>query len=125
MFRGNIRDKATAGCLSLHRLALDTFQPPGQREPYITDSIDRQFPFRLSERKREPRGFGYRARIGYISPSVIGLNAHVQHLPRREYAMLKKNEPFRRQPRQRLMAVPGRKKVTEVSGHPPGVMVPG
>jgi hypothetical protein len=39
------------------------------------DSIDRQFPFRLSECKREPRGFGYRARIGYISPSVIELNA--------------------------------------------------
>jgi transposase len=41
------------------------------------------------------------------------------------YAMLKKNEPFRRQkPRQRLMAVPGRKQVTDVSGHPRGVMVP-
>ena len=89
------------------------------------DSIDRQFPFRLSECKREPRGFGYRARIGYISPSVIELNAYVQDLSRRECAMLKKNEPFRRQkPRQRLMAVPGRKKVTDVSGHPRGVMVP-
>ena len=42
------------------------------------------------------------------------------------YAMLKKNEAFKRQrPRQRLMAVPGRKKVTDVSGHPRGVMVPG
>jgi transposase len=41
------------------------------------------------------------------------------------YTMLKKNEPFRRQkPRQRLMAAPGRKKVTDVSGHPHGVMVP-
>jgi transposase len=42
------------------------------------------------------------------------------------YAMLKKNEPFRRQrTRQRLIAVRGRKKVTDVSGHPAGVMVPG
>jgi hypothetical protein len=42
------------------------------------------------------------------------------------YAMLKKNEPFRRQkPRQKLMAVPGRKRVIDVSGHPRGVMVPG
>jgi transposase len=42
------------------------------------------------------------------------------------YAMLKKNEPFRRQtPRQRLIAVRGRKKVSDVSGHPAGVMVPG
>jgi transposase len=41
------------------------------------------------------------------------------------YAMLKRNEPFKRQrPRQRLMAVPGRKKVVDVSGHPRGVMVP-
>jgi transposase len=42
------------------------------------------------------------------------------------YAMLKKNESFRRQkPRQRLIAVRGRQKVTDVSGHPAGVMVPG
>jgi transposase len=42
------------------------------------------------------------------------------------YAMLKKNEPFRRQtPRQRLIAVGGRKKVSDASGHPAGVMVPG
>jgi transposase len=41
------------------------------------------------------------------------------------YTMLKKNEPFRRQkPRKRLIAAPGRKKVTDVSGHPRGVMVP-
>lgn len=41
------------------------------------------------------------------------------------YAMLKRNEPFKRQrPRQKLLAVPGRKKVTDGSGHPPGVMVP-
>ena len=40
-------------------------------------------------------------------------------------AMLKRSESFKRhRPRQRLMAVPGRKKVTDVSGHPPGVMVP-
>jgi transposase len=42
------------------------------------------------------------------------------------YAMLKRNEAFKRQrPRQKLRAVPGRKKVTDVSGHPAGVMVPG
>jgi transposase len=42
------------------------------------------------------------------------------------YAMLKRGEPFKRQkPRQRLMAVPGGKKVANVSGHPRGVMVPG
>ena len=42
------------------------------------------------------------------------------------YVMLKKNEAFKCQrPRQKLMAVPGRKKVTDVSGHPRGVMVPG
>ena len=41
------------------------------------------------------------------------------------YAMLKKNEPFEPlRPRQRLTAVPGRKKVSNVSGHPAGVMVP-
>jgi transposase len=41
------------------------------------------------------------------------------------YAMLKRSESFKHhRPRQRLMAVPGRKKVTDVSGHPPGVMVP-
>jgi transposase len=41
------------------------------------------------------------------------------------YAMLKRNEPFKRQrPRQRLVGVPGGKKVTDVSGHPGGVMVP-
>jgi transposase len=42
------------------------------------------------------------------------------------YAMLKKNEPFRCQkPRQRLIAVRRSKTVTDVSGHPAGVMVPG
>ena len=42
------------------------------------------------------------------------------------YAMLKRNEPFKRQRvRQKLMAAPGRRKVTDVSGHPRGVMVPG
>ena len=41
------------------------------------------------------------------------------------YAMLKRSEPFKRQrPRQKLIAVPGGKKVTDVSGHPRGVMVP-
>jgi len=40
------------------------------------------------------------------------------------YAMLKKNEPFKRQrPRQKLLAVPGRKKVSDDSGHPRRVMV--
>jgi transposase len=42
------------------------------------------------------------------------------------YAMLKRNEPFQRQkPRQKLVAVPGRKTVTDVSGHPARVMIPG
>jgi hypothetical protein len=40
------------------------------------------------------------------------------------YAMLKRNEPFKRhKPRQKLLAVPGRKKVTDASGHPQKVMV--
>ena len=42
------------------------------------------------------------------------------------YAMLKRDEPFKRQRvRQKLMAAPRRRKVTDVSGHPRGVMVPG
>lgn len=41
------------------------------------------------------------------------------------YAMLKRNQPFRRRrPRQKLMAAAHDKKVNEVSGHPHGVMVP-
>lgn len=40
------------------------------------------------------------------------------------YAMLKNNEPFRgRNPRQRIIAKAWSKKRSEVSGHPPGVMV--
>lgn len=41
------------------------------------------------------------------------------------YAMLKNNQPFRRlRPRQKLVAHEGGKNVNELSGHPPGVMVP-
>jgi transposase len=40
------------------------------------------------------------------------------------YAMLKNNEPFRgRNPRQRILAKAWSKKRSEISGHPPGVMV--
>lgn len=40
------------------------------------------------------------------------------------YAMLKNNEPFRgRTPRQRILAKAWSKKIKEVSGHPPGVMI--